>query len=152
YTPNGKEQADRSNVGMIFAKSPPRHRVLTKPVHNGWFMGRWFAIPAGADDFKIDATHTFKEDSHLIAFMPHMHLRGKSFRYEAHRPGGNKEVLLSVPRYNFNWQSVYRPKEPIPMPKGSKLYCEGRYDNSATNPHNPDHTQQVYWGDQTWEE
>src|SRR5262249_10331227 len=116
YTPNGKEQSDRSSIGLIFASKPPKHQVLTKPVHNGWVMGRWFGIPAGADLYKIEATHSFKQDVHLLAFMPHMHLRGKSFRYELHHKGGKKDVLLDVPRYNFNWQSIYRPKEPIPMP------------------------------------
>src|SRR5262249_55669264 len=141
-----------SSIGLIFASKPPKHQVLTKPVHNGWFMGRWFGIPAGADHYKIEATHSFKQDVHLLAFMPHMHLRGKSFRYELHHKGGKKDVLLDVPRYNFNWQSIYRPKEPIPMPVGTKLHCIAHYDNSAKNPHNPDPTKKVFWGDQTWEE
>jgi peroxiredoxin len=152
YTPNGKEQIDQSYIGLIFTKKPPKYRVLTKPVHNAWFMARWFGIPAGADNYAIEAGHTFKDDVHLLAFMPHMHLRGKDFTYEAHYPGSKKETLLSVPRYNFNWQSIYRPREPFPLPKGTTLHCLAHYDNSSKNPHNPDPTKKLFWGDQTWEE
>ena len=84
--------------------------------------------------------------------MPHMHLRGKDFLYEAILPDGKHETLLSVPRFDFGWQSVYRLLRPYAMPKGSKLHCVAHFDNSAKNPNNPDPTQEVRWGDQTWEE
>ena len=84
--------------------------------------------------------------------MPHMHLRGVSARYEATYPGGKREVLLSVPDYDFGWQSVYRFAEPRPMPKGTRLTWVGRWDNSADNPRNPDPSKEVYWGLQTWDE
>ncbi len=152
YTPNGKPYRDQSSVAMIFAKEPPRHRVLTKPVYNPSFLTRFDKIPAGAANYKIEAEYVFKEDAHLLHFMPHMHLRGKDFLYEALYPDGKKEVLLSVPRYDFGWQSVYRLAQPVAMPKGSKLHCVAHFDNSANNPNNPDPKQAVYWGDQTWEE
>jgi hypothetical protein len=152
YTPNGKAQTDQSYIGLIFARKKPRHRILTNPIHNGWFMSRFIRIPAGAEDFKIEASHKFKSGVRVVHFMPHMHLRGKSFTYEAVYPGGKKETLLSVPRYNFNWQSIYTPAEPARLPKGTKLRCEARYDNSAKNPNNPDPKKSVTWGDQTWEE
>jgi hypothetical protein len=84
--------------------------------------------------------------------MPHMHVRGKDFLYEAIYPDGKKEILLAVPHYNFNWQSVYRLEEPIFLPRGSKIHCVAHFDNSAKNPNNPDPTQVVRWGDQTWQE
>src|SRR5262245_18096308 len=84
--------------------------------------------------------------------MPHMHLRGKDFLYEAVYPDGRTEVTLSVPHFNFNWQSVYRPAQQIAMPKGSRVHCVAHFDNSAKNPNNLDPTQPVHWGDQTWEE
>ena len=152
YTPNGKAQMDESSLGLIFAKKPPKHRVLTKPILNGWFMARWFSIPAGADIFPSRRPTTFREDAHILGFMPHMHLRGKDFTYEAIYPDGKKETLLSVPQYNFNWQSVYRAAKPVRLPKGTKLHCMAHYDNSSKNPHNPDPTKKVNWGDQTWEE
>jgi peroxiredoxin/mono/diheme cytochrome c family protein len=152
YTPNGKEQRDQSSIGLIFAKKPPRHRVLTNPIHDPWFMGRWKRIPAGAENHRMECGHTFKQDVRVLDFMPHMHLRGKDFLYEAVFPDGRREVLLSVPRYNFNWQGLYRAAEPIRLPKGTRLRCVAHFDNSAKNPHNPDPKKSVTWGDQTWEE
>jgi peroxiredoxin len=152
YTPNGKPCRDQSSVGVVFAKAPPKRRVLTKPVHSRSFILRLDHIPAGEKNYGVEASYTFREDAHIVGFMPHMHLRGKDFLYEAIYPDGRREVLLSVPHYNFNWQSVYRPEKPVPMPKGTTLRCVAHYDNSAENPHNPDPTRDVYWGDQTWEE
>jgi peroxiredoxin/mono/diheme cytochrome c family protein len=147
YTPNGVAQKDRSSLGLIFAKQPPKYQVRTVPVGEPRFR-----IPPGADNYKVESSFTFQEDASLIGFMPHMHLRGKDFLYEAIYPDGKSEVLLSVPRYNFNWQSVYRLEKPIRMPKGSKLHCIAHFDNSSKNPNNPDPTKAVMWGDQTWEE
>jgi peroxiredoxin/mono/diheme cytochrome c family protein len=152
YTPNGKPARDQSSVGLVFAKEPPRRRVITRPVYNASFIARLDKIPAGAANYKIEAQHVFKQDVHLLHFMPHMHLRGKDFLYEAVYPDGKKETLLSVPRYDFNWQSVYRLADPLSMPKGTRLHCVAHFDNSADNPNNPDPTRAVYWGDQTWEE
>ena len=152
YTPNGKAAEDRSSVGLIFAKKPPRHEVLTFPILNEWFLSRWLSIPAGAENHELEASHTWKENVRIIHFFPHMHLRGKDFVFEAVGPDGKKEVLLSVPKYDFNWQSIYRAEKAVAMPKGSKLRCVGHFDNSKKNPSNPDPTQRVYWGDQTWQE
>jgi len=152
YTPNGKPYRDQSSIGLIFAKKPPERRVLTKPIHNLSFIVKKVKIPAGADNFKIEGEFTFVRDATVISFMPHMHLRGKSFVYEAVYPDGKKEVLLSVPRYNFNWQSGYRLAEPKRVPKGTRIHCVAHFDNSTKNPHNPDPTKEVSWGDQTWQE
>jgi peroxiredoxin len=152
YTPNGTACRDQSSLGLVFAPKPPRHRVLTKPVYPGSFISRLDKIPAGADNYQIESEHIFERDAHVLHFMPHMHLRGKDFRYEAIYPDGKKEILLSVPRYDFGWQSVYRLAEPVAMPKGAKLHCVAHFDNSAKNPNNPDPKKNVYWGDQTWEE
>jgi thiol-disulfide isomerase/thioredoxin len=152
YTPNGKEQNDVSSVGVIFAKEPPKKRILTKPVLSQNFLFGRDKIPAGDENYLMESRYRFREDSHIIGFMPHMHLRGKDFLYEAIYPDGKKEVLLSVPKYNFNWQSVYRCTEPIAIPKGTELHCIAHFDNSAKNLNNPDATKAVRWGDQTWEE
>jgi peroxiredoxin len=152
YTPNGTACRDRSSVGLIFSKKPPRHRVLTKPVYSTTFITRLDRIPPGADNYKMEANHIFEDNAHLLHFMPHMHLRGKDFLYEAIYPNGKKEILLSVPRYDFNWQSVYRLADPLAMPKGTKLHCVAHFDNSAKNPNNPDPKRAIYWGDQTWQE
>jgi thiol-disulfide isomerase/thioredoxin/mono/diheme cytochrome c family protein len=152
YTPTGKAYRDQSEIGLIFRKDPPRHRVLTRPVYNPTFLTHFDKIPAGAENYPIEASHVFRQDSHLLAFMPHMHLRGKDFLYEAIFPDGKKQTLLSVPHYQFGWQSVYRCARPVAMPKGTRLHCVAHFDNSAGNPSNPDPKQDVWWGDQTWQE
>jgi len=152
YTPNGKAQSDRTSVALIFAKKPPRHRVITIPIYSNDFLIRFDHVPAGAENYLMESEHFFGHDAHLLNFMPHMHLRGKDFLYKAIYPNGKKEILLSVPHYDFNWQSIYRLAEPLRMPKGTKLHCIAHFDNSAKNPNNPDPKKDVYWGHQTWEE
>jgi len=147
YTPNGKAQQDRSRVGLIFAKAPPVREVGTVPI-----FFPFFRIPAGADNHEVKSQYTFKRDGYVVGFMPHMHLRGKDFLYRAVYPDGKQEVLLSVPRFDFGWQSVYRPAQPLPIPKGTRIECVAHFDNSANNPNNPDATRDVFWGDQTWQE
>jgi peroxiredoxin/mono/diheme cytochrome c family protein len=147
YTTNGVAAMDISSVGVIFAKEPPEQAVATAAV-----MNPQFRIPPGADNYEVQSWFTLKEDARILSFMPHLHLRGKDFLYEAVYPDGRKETLLSVPHYNFNWQSVYRCSPPVPLPKGSKIHCVAHFDNSAKNQNNPDPTQTVRWGDQTWEE
>ena len=152
YTPNGKTHIDQTSVGLIFAKDPPKHRVLAKPINPNTFITRQDKIPAGAEHYKIETEYTFTENAHLLTFMPHMHLRGKDFLYEATYPDGKTTTLLFVPRYQFGWQTLYRCAAPIPMPKGTKLHLVAHFDNSAKNPNNPDAKKDVFWGDQTWEE
>jgi peroxiredoxin len=147
YTPNGTEQTDRSSVGVIFAKKPPEHRVETNILANLAFV-----IPPKKAEVRGEITYTFPEDALLLSFMPHMHLRGTSAKYVATYPDGKTETLLSVPDYDFSWQSVYRFAEPLKIPKGTKLVWSGRWDNSADNPRNPDATKEVRWGLQTWDE
>ena len=84
--------------------------------------------------------------------MPHMHLRGKSFEYKATYPDGSSEMLLSVPAYDFGWQSYYTLAEPKAMPRGTRIDCLAHFDNSAENPANPDPEKAVIWGEQTFEE
>jgi peroxiredoxin/mono/diheme cytochrome c family protein len=147
YTPNGKAARDRSSVGLVFAKEPPRWEAKTMPLLNPFFL-----IPAGADNFKVESRHVFKQDSLILGFMPHMHLRGKDFLYEVIDADGQKETLLSVPHFNFGWQSAYRLAEPRRVARGGTVHCVAHFDNSAGNPNNPDPTADVKWGDQTWEE
>jgi hypothetical protein len=149
YTPNGKAERDRSQVGLIFykEKQPPKWYVQTRGIVNGDF-----AIPPGAANHLVESEWAVPRDSLLLSFMPHMHLRGKDFEYRALYPDGRSEVLLSVPRYDFAWQTSYRLAKSVPLPKGTKVHCTAHFDNSAANPANPDPKKEVTWGDQTWEE
>jgi peroxiredoxin len=147
YTPDGTEQTDRSSVGIIFAKQPPASSVETNILAN-----MFINIPPRAPDYKGQMTFTFRDDATLLSFMPHMHLRGTSARYDLAYPDGKSETLLSVPDYDFNWQSVYRFANPLHVPKGSKLTWTAHWDNSADNPRNPDPAKTVHWGLQTWDE
>lgn len=148
YTPIGEAQPDRSSVGLVFADaSKVRRQVGTNKADN-----HAFRIPPGASNHKVEAYHRFTRDMLLYSMFPHMHLRGKAFRYTAIYPDGNREVLLDIPRYDFNWQLSYILEEPKRMPAGTRMLCEAWYDNSEDNIANPDPTAEVRWGDQTWEE
>lgn len=148
YTPNGRPQKDLSSIGLVYADPAE----VTHDVRSGAAMQLNLDIPPGADNHMAVSRRKFRNDMLLISLMPHMHLRGKSFRYELEYPDGTRETLLHVPRYDFNWQLVYILDEPKLMPAGSTLHGIAHYDNSAENLANPDPTQRVRWGDQTWEE
>ncbi|HZU38011.1 MAG TPA: redoxin family protein [Gemmataceae bacterium] len=147
YTPNGTTQTDCSSVGLIFAPKPPKYTMRTRSI-----MNPRFAIPAGDSAYKVVSATTFRQDAMLYSLLPHMHLRGKSFSYRAIFPDGKEQMLLSVPRWDFNWQSNYRLAQPLKLPAGTRIECTAFYDNSINNPNNPDPSKIVRWGDQTWEE
>jgi hypothetical protein len=147
YTPNGKAGKDKTYVGLRFAKDP-----VTKRAFTGRALTMNFAIPPGDPNYEVKSSWTAKEDTRIRGFMPHMHLCGKDFTYTAVYPDGRSEVALSVPKYDFNWQLVYNLKEPLFLPKGSRLDCVAHFDNSPNNKYNPDPAKEVRWGDQTWEE
>jgi hypothetical protein len=147
YTPNGKETLDQSRLGIVFAKEPPKERVV-----NTFIMNPNMRIPAGESNAKVDARVTLKQDVVLQSFFPHMHVRGKAFEYRAVYPSGESQVLMRVPKYDFNWQMSYYLQEPLLLPKGTRIEASAWYDNSPNNPSNPNPKEDVYWGDQTWEE
>jgi hypothetical protein len=147
YTTNGTPGKDRSRIGLIFAKEPPRREVRTGLVANATF-----AIPPGAPDHQVEAEATFTEDVNLWSMHPHMHLRGKDMTYTAIYPDGRREIVLRVPKYDFGWQTDYWLAQPLSLPKGSKLHVSAHFDNSPANRANPDPKAVVRWGDQTWEE
>lgn len=148
YTPNGSRQSDQSEVGIVFADP----KSVKKEVTLGIAANVDFRIPPGAAKFVVPAGYEFTQETLLHALVPHMHYRGKAFRFTAEYPDGKKEILLDVPRYDFRWQNVYILRDVKSMPKGTVLMCHGVFDNSAANLDNPDPTREVRWGDQTFEE
>lgn len=109
-------------------------------------------IPAGASDYRFTATQLFEEDTYLLSTGPHMHMRGKSIKLEIQYPDGRKELLVDIPHYDFMWQHTYQWKEPVLMPAGTVLLLTGVWDNSEANPHNPDPTIDLPWGQASHEE
>lgn len=148
YTPNGTAQTDRSRVALTFADP----KTVRKEIRSDAAINFRFRIPPGATNHRIEADYRFGQDTMLYALFPHMHLRGKSFRFEAIYPDKKREILLDVPRYSFDWQNAYVFAEPKRMPEGTILHCTGTFDNSAGNLNNPNPNIAVMFGEQTWEE
>jgi hypothetical protein len=158
YTPNGTATEDRTRLGLVFAKGPPRHEARVASLANGKFV-----IPPGDPNYKIVSDPqflpprllqpTWYTPARLLAFFPHAHVRGKAARFDLPgEAGAPARTLLDVPRYDFNWQLEYRLTEPVPVPAVSKLVYTAWYDNSPGNPANPDPTAFVKWGPQTFHE
>jgi len=147
YTTTGTPTSDRTSIGLVFAKTPPQTELRQSALINGSLH-----IPAGDADHRVDAEMTINRDVTLWSMLPHTHVRGKRWIYEAIFPDGRKETILSVPKYDFEWQTDYVFKQPLKLPAGTKLHATAWYDNSRGNKSNPDPTLDVWWGDQTWEE
>ena len=148
YTPNGRPTTDLSKIGMTFVDASQ----VTNEVYTVVGIDQDFEIPPGTDDHRVTArVPRFPKDGELLAVSPHMHLRGKSFELRAVR-GSDEEVLLNVPRYDFNWQHTYEWTDRIELADVDALNFTIAFDNSNDNPSNPDANEYVMWGDQTWEE
>jgi hypothetical protein len=147
YTTNGKATTDRSTVALKFAKRPPATVLQSATLINGSL-----SIPPRAADHLVENTMTVNRDIMLYSLVPHTHVRGKRWHYEAIYPDGRTEVILSVPKYDFNWQHEYVFETPLRIPAGTKIHAKAWYDNSPANKSNPDPNKEVKWGDQTWEE
>ena len=147
YTTNGTEGTDRSSVGLVFAKEKPQKDVIVLPLQNENFV-----LKAGAPDTRVDAELIIREDVTLWSALPHTHLRGKRWEVTEVDPDGTTKTILSVPKYDFNWQSTYELKTPVILPPGTTVRYEMVYDNSVQNPANPDPNRVVPWGQQTWDE
>ena len=147
YTPNGKPTEDRTKIGFIFATAPVKQRVV-----NFMVAYRNIAIPPGEPNYRVNASLTLHDSSTLIRMWPHMHTRGKSYEYKIVYPSGESQIVLSVPRYDFNWQLSYNLEKPLLLPKGTRVEGTAVFDNSPNNPFNPDPTSEVRWGDQSWDE
>ena len=149
YTTIGQPVTDQTEIGVIVAKEPP---TKLRAEGGGSIPNTQFAIPPGDPNYEVIGSYTFDRDTYLSSMYPHMHVRGKDATYTVIYPDGREEVVLRVPKYDFNWQLSYKLAEPKFLPKGSTLKVTMHYDNSAANRYNPDPTATVRWGEQTWEE
>ena len=147
YTTTGQAGADRTRVGLtISTERSPRE------VRAQHFMNMKMKLPARAADVAVTTDLEFMQDATVWGLFPHTHLRGKRWAYTLRLPNGETKPILSVPRYDFNWQTYYMFTEPLQVPKGSKIVSTAWYDNSAANKNNPNPQIEVLWGDQTWQE
>jgi len=147
YTPNGTAGEDRTSIGLRYAAQAPAEEIRTVTILN-----ETFEIPPGAADHRVDGGLTFVSDVKIRSIMAHTHVRGKKWLYTLEYPDGRQQVILDIPKFDFNWQTEYVFAEPLRVPKGARLVASAWYDNSKANPSNPDPATAVRWGDQTWEE
>ena len=169
YNATGRPETDRSRIGIWLSDAPVTHEMLSRTIGsplpttpdrtlpvivNGAEVPRREVpvIPPFADDWAITMQTDVTEPITFYAISPHMHLRGKDMRFRLVWPDGRDEVLLDVPRYDFNWQTEFELVEPLRIPAGSRLIVEGHYDNSPRNRYNPAPHREVYWGEQSWDE
>lgn len=147
YVTTGKPEEDQTEMGLYLAKEPPRERIETEAASNTLFQ-----IPPGARDVPVTAEDGFWMQCKLWGLSPHMHYRGSRFKYTLRDKDGLEQVVLSVPNYKFDWQTMYQFSEPLLVGGRTELRCEGAFDNSVTNPYNPDPKDLVRFGDQTFQE
>ena len=149
YTPNGTVAEDTTKVGLVFADEAEIESELMTVMA----LDQSFEIQPHDDSHFVEVvTRGLPREGKLLAVSPHMHFRGKSFEASAMAIDQSEESLVKVPRYDFNWQHRYEFTEPLPLSKFRRLKGKVEFDNSADNPFNPDPSQLVSWGDQTWEE
>jgi hypothetical protein len=147
YTPIGRVRTDRSRLGLVFSKTKPTREAFTIGIANPDLL-----LPAKADNIAVASSMVLSGNARLLSLFPHMHLRGKDFKFTITKPQESPEVVLSVPGYDFGWQTYYVLSEPMNLPKGTRVDCLAHFDNSEGNPYNPDSSKMVRWGEQTFEE
>ena len=155
YHPTGKEETDRSKVGLYFLDEPVA-KVLAEParlVGSIRTADYELDIPAEEASYKRSSSYTLPRDVILVGVVPHMHLLGKSISVQAELPSGEVRSLIQIPDWNYNWQDEYYYEQPLELPAGTRLMVEALFDNSADNPSNPNHPpQRVTWGEGTDDE
>ena len=147
YTANGTAGTDQSIIGLVFAKEPPKQRIVSVSAAN-----QRIRIPAGDANYSAEATFTVRAPMTLVNLFPHLHLRGKAFEYDVIYPDGRTDTILKVDKWDLNWQLAYTLAEPLALAPGTRIKVTGWWDNSANNPANPDPSVDVAWGEQSWEE
>jgi len=149
YTPYGKEAVDNSKMGLYFY---PQGETPERIMRHYVISDVGIELPANTPRHEEVAYTVFPKEALLYSAFLHTHYRGLSGRLDLIKPDGSKEVLVNLPRYDFNWQRTYEFAQPIKIAAGSKLIATYVYDNSVRNPANPNPNEVVVWGDQSWEE
>ncbi len=149
YTTYGKEVTDETEIGLYFYDDDKKPDLM---IRNMNIADVSIKIPPNTAKHEESAYVVFPRDAELLFAFPHAHYRGQASRLLVRYPDGKEEVILSLPRYDFNWQRSYEFAEPIHVPAGTKLISINVYDNTANNPANPDPSDTIYWGEQSHEE
>ncbi len=155
YHPTGKAEVDQSEVGLYFVNKPVAQSLKesAKLVGSIWMASYEMDIPAGEASYKRSTSYALPRDVIMVGVVPHMHLLGKSMRVTATQPNKEREVLIDIPEWNYNWQDEYYYERPIRLKAGTKLVVEAVFDNSASNPSNPSSPPaRVTWGEETTDE
>ena len=141
YTSTGKIEKDQTKIGFYYHKDVPEKEFYALSPSN-----TDFEIPPFGKNILLTSEDVISKDIKIYYVAPHMHYRGKSIKFKVLLPNNSIRTIVSVPDYNFNWQWLYKLKEPISIPKGSKIIVEGIYDNTYQNPLNPDPTKELHYG------
>lgn len=155
YHPTGKTEVDLSEVGLYFVNKPVAESLKesAKLVGSIWMANYEMDIPAGEANYKRSTSYTLPKDVIMVGIVPHMHLLGRSMRVTATQPNKEREVLIDIPEWNYNWQDEYYYERPIRLKAGTRLVVEAVFDNSASNPSNPSSPpKRVTWGEETTDE
>jgi hypothetical protein len=147
YSPTGKACKDRTRIGLVFARAPVAEQIVAMQV-----LYPTLAIPPGNSNYRVEASAVMPQTVRLAGMRAHMHLRGKSFQFRAIYPTGESEILLNIPKFDFDWQPYYYLETPKILPRGTRIVCTAYFDNSANNIVNPDPTKLIHWGPQSWDE
>jgi hypothetical protein len=147
YTTSGRETVDESEIALYLWDEKPERTVL-----GGSAADLEINIPPFEARHEMVATAKFRKNSYLTMLGPHMHYRGYDANFKLVYPDGRTEEILNVPNYQFNWQKVYDFEEPKYVPEGTEMVFTATFDNSEMNPFNPDPSQTLTWGEQTWQE
>lgn len=146
YVTNGRATVDETQLGLYFYDQPPGKEYLTQAVSER------FVIAPGDPDHHIEAEHTFDGDVVITGLRAHMHFRGKRMKFSMEREDGSWQDLLSIPAYNYGWQPQYQLHTPVRVPAGTRIRVNGAFDNSESNPNNPDPAKEVPFGLDSWDE
>jgi hypothetical protein len=149
YHKTGRVEVDGgAELAIHLARKPVKQMLKYHMIINPMFR-----IPAGAEAHKVAGSWAAPTDVHVLDVMPHMHLLGREASMVATFPDGRTKDLVVIKDWDFNWQETYQFKEPLALPKGTKIRLEARYDNSLGNPNNPSHPpKMVGWGEETTDE
>ena len=153
FHPSGKVEREKSTVGIYFADKAPERTLRNLMVPGLFGIGSLVEIPAGERNHVIERSTTVPVDVKVYFANPHAHYLAKEFKATATLPDGSTQPLLWIQDWDFNWQDGYNYKQPLILPKGTRIDVRITYDNSAANPRNPSNPpQRVWWGEQSTDE